>query len=56
MSSFSDESPSVYSKNRIKEPKFYESPDEISKPILSKNGFVKQIWLLPDFTATRSNF
>ena len=29
---------------------------EISQPILSKNGFVKQIWHLPGCTATRSDF
>ena len=43
-------------KTRIKEPKFKNVQPEISQLILSKNGFVKQIWPLPDSTTTRSDF
>ena len=32
------------------------SQPEISQPILNKNDFVKQIWPLSDYTATRSDF
>ena len=46
-----------YSKNPHKRTKILRPPQhEISQPILSKNGFVKQIWPLTDCTATRSDF
>ena len=43
-------------KTRIKSQNFKNLQPEISQPILSKNGFVKQIWPLTDCTATRSDF
>ena len=42
-------------KTRIREPKFKNLQPEISQLILSKNGFVKQVWPLTDCTASRSD-